>query len=157
MPLAVAKAWAMRTVFLIYMWRSAYDGACKGYVSVSGPYLTSIELPPAQIIQLLRGDLAACSGRGDLVCLLDEGGPDLALGFLAQLVVFDAEVDATLDRLVENGHPVRGQDHDALEILQLSQEDRDEGVVLEVVLGAGFEEDVRFVEEEDGLPASDEV
>ena len=39
----------------------------------------------------------------------------------------------------------------------MSEEDGDEGVVLQVVLGAGFEEDVGFVEEEDGFPAGDEV
>ena len=87
------------------------------------------------------------SGRRDLVCLLDESTPDLRLCFLAQLVVLDAEVDATLDRLVEDGHSVRGQDHHALEVLQLPQEDGDEGVVLEVVLGTGFEEHVCFVEQ----------
>ena len=63
------------------------------------------------------------------------------------MIVLDAEVDATLDGLVENGHSVRRQYHHALEVLQLPQEHRDEGVVLEVVLCAGFEEDVCLVEE----------
>ena len=106
---------------------------------------------------MVRRELAAFSGRGDLVRLLDERGPDLRFGFLAQLVVFDTEVDAALDCLVEDGHSVRGQDHYALEVLQLPEEDGDEGVVLQVVLGASFEEDVGFVEEEDGFPAGDEV
>ena len=106
---------------------------------------------------MLRGELGSHSGRRDLVCLLDESGPDLRLCFLAQLIVLDAQVDATLDRLVEDGHSVRGQYHHALEVLQLPQEDGDEGVVLQVVLGAGFEEDVGLVQQEDGLPAGDEV
>lgn len=66
-------------------------------------------------------------------------------------------MDTALDRLVEDGDPVCRQDHDALEVLELPQEDGDERVVLQVVLGARFEEDVGFVEEQDGLPARDEV
>ena len=120
-------------------------------------YLSSVELLSAEVIQLLRGELGSYPGRGDLVRLLDEGGPDLRFCFLAQLVVLDAQVDAALDRFVEDGDSVCGQYHDALEVLQLPQEDGDEGVVLQVVLGAGFEEDVGLVEEEDGLPASDAV
>ena len=124
---------------------------------IEGINLSPIELNPTEVVQLLRRELAALTGRRDPVRLLDEGGPDLGLGLLAQLVVLDAEVDAALDRLVEDGHPVRRQDHDALEVLELAQEDGDEGVVREVVLGARFEENVGFVEEQDGFPAGDEV
>ena len=102
-------------------------------------------------------ELAPFSSRGDLIRLLDESGPDLRFRFLAQLIVFDTEVDAALHSLVEDGHSVRRQDHDALEVLELPEEDGDEGVVLQVVLGARFEEDVGFVEEEDGFPAGDQV
>ena len=80
------------------------------------PHLSSVELLPAEVIQLLRGELGSHPGRGDLVRLLDEGGPDLRFCFLAQLVVFDAEVDAALDRFVEDGDSVCGQDHYALEV-----------------------------------------
>ena len=66
-------------------------------------------------------------------------------------------MDAALDRLVEDGHSVRRQDHDALKVLELPEEDGDERVVLQVVLGARLEEDVGFVEEEDGFPAGDQV
>lgn len=111
------------------------------------PNLASVELLSAEVIQLLRRELGSDPGRGDLVRLLDEGGPDLRFCFLAQLVVLDAQVDATLDRLVEDGDSVRGQYHHALEVLQLPQEDGDEGIVLQVVLGASFEEDVCLVEE----------
>lgn len=79
--------------------------------------------------------------------MLNKGTPDLRLCFLTQLIVLDTEVYAALDRLVEDGHSIRGQYHYALEILQLAQEDRDEGIVLKVVLGTSFEEDVCFVEE----------
>ena len=41
--------------------------------------LSAIKLLSAQVVQLLRGDLIADSRRRDLVCLLDEGGPDLRL------------------------------------------------------------------------------
>lgn len=106
---------------------------------------------------MLRRQLSSYSGGRDLVCLLNKRRPDLRLCLLAQLIVLDTKVDSALDRLVEDGHSIRRQDHDALEILQLPQEDRDEGVVLEMMLGASFEKDVRFVEEEDGLPAGNEV
>ena len=79
--------------------------------------------------------------------MLDKGRPDLRLCFLTQLIVLDAQVDATLDRLVEDGHSVRGQYHYALEVLQLPQEDGDECIMLQVVLGASFEEDVCLVEQ----------
>ena len=128
----------MRTVFLICARRLADTELVGGW---RWSRLASVELPPAEIVQLLRGELGPFSGRRDLVRLPDERGPDLRLCLLAELVVLDTEVDAALDRLVEDGHPVRGQDHDALEVLELPQEDGDEGVVLEVVLGARFEED----------------
>ena len=122
-----------------------------------GSYLSPVEFLPAQFIELGWRELAPFSSRRDFIRLLDESGPDLRFRLLAQLIIFDTEVDAALDRLVEDGHSVRGQDHDALEVLELPEEDGDEGVVLQVVLGARFEEDVGFVEEEDGFPASDEV
>ena len=108
--------------------------------------LSSIELFSTKVIQLLRRELGPYAGCRDLVCLLNKSTPDLRLCFLTQLIVLDTEVYATLDRLVEDGHSVCGQDHYALEIFQLAQEDRDEGVVLQVVLGTSFEEDVCFVE-----------
>ena len=62
-----------------------------------------------------------------------------------------------LDGLIERCHPIRCQDHDALEVFQLSQEDGDEGVVLQVSMPTSFEKDVRFIEEQDCLPTGDEV
>ena len=123
----------------------------------SDSHLSPVELLPAQFIELAWRELAPFSSRGDLIRLLDERGPNLRFRLLAQLIVFDTKVDAALDRLVEDGHPVRRQDHHALEVLELPEEDGDEGVVLQVVLRARFEEDVGFVEEEDGFPARDEV
>lgn len=154
MPLAVAKAWAMRTVFLIYNSRISiriffWPGGGLGVLGFAADPsdLSTIEVLSAKVVQLLRRELGSYAGCGDLVRLPDEGGPDLRLCFLTQLIVLDAEVYATLDRLVEDGHSVRGQNHHALEVLQLPQEDRNEGVVLQVVLGTSFEEDVCFVEQ----------
>lgn len=45
----------------------------------------------------------------------------------------------------------------ALEVFQLPQENGDEGVVLEMVLCSSFEENVGFIEKENGLPSSDKV
>ena len=109
--------------------------------------LSAVKLFSAQVVQLPRRDLRSDSRARDLVCLLDESGPDFRLCFFTQLIVFDTEVYTTLDGLVEDGHSVRRQYHHALEVFQLPQEDRDQGVVLEVVLCTGFEEDVCFVEE----------
>ena len=85
-------------------------------VSFGRSNLSSVELLSAEVVQLLWGELGSDSGRGDFVRLLDEGCPDLRFCFLAQLVVLDAQVDAALDRLVEDGDSVCGQYHYALEV-----------------------------------------
>lgn len=69
-------------------------------------YLSPIEIPSAEIIQLLRCELGPFSGRGDFIRLLNKGSPDLRFCFLTQLIVFDAKVYSTLDRLIEDGHSV---------------------------------------------------
>lgn len=125
-------------VFFCFFWFGIRGGSSD---------LSTIKVLSAKVIQLLGRELGSYAGCGDLVRLLDEGGPDLRLCFLTQLIVLDAEVYATLDRFVEDGHSVRGQYHHALKVLQLPQEDRNEGVVLQVVLGTSFEEDVCFVEQ----------
>ena len=61
-------------------------------------------------------------------------------------------MDAGLERRVHVFDPVGGQEEDALVVLEHAQEDGDEFVTLEVMRAALFEEDVRFVEQEDGVP-----
>ena len=52
-------------------------GSCRG------SYLSPVEFLLAQIIELGWSELAPFSGGGDLICLLDESGPDLGLCFFA--------------------------------------------------------------------------
>ena len=61
-------------------------------------------------------------------------------------------MDARLEGLVEGLNAVRGEEEDALEVLEQAQEDRDEGVAMDVLHRALLEEDVGFVEEEDRVP-----
>jgi hypothetical protein len=63
-------------------------------------------------------------------------------------------VDARLHGQVERGQAVGGEEDDAREVLELLEEDGDEGVALGIagLLVAGLEEDVGLVEEDNGLP-----
>ena len=73
----------------------------------------------------------------------------MTAGVARQLLVVHGDVDTRLKGRVDVCSAVGGEEEDAGVVLQDAEEDGDELVALEVVCGAGFEEDVRFVEEED--------
>ena len=66
-------------------------------------------------------------------------------------------MDARDKGFVERLDAVSGEEEDALEVLEEAEEDADEGVAVDVVDGAFFEEDVGFVEEEERAPAMCDV
>ena len=61
-------------------------------------------------------------------------------------------MDAGLEGGVDVVDAVGGEEEDAFVVFQDAEEDGDEFVALQVVRAALFEEDVGFVEEEDGVP-----
>ena len=61
-------------------------------------------------------------------------------------------MDARLERLVEGADAVGGQEEDSREVIEGAEEDGDEGVALEGFVVAVLQEDVGFVEQEDGAP-----
>ena len=88
----------------------------------------------------------------ELAHALQEHGPDGLAGLVGELGVTEGDVDAGLEGVVEGFDAVGGEEEDALEVLEQAQEDGDEGVAVDILHRALLQEDVRFVEEEDGAP-----
>ncbi len=82
----------------------------------------------------------------------EEDAPDLRAAWPVKGREAEGDVDAGLEGLVEGADAVGGEEEDAGEIVESAKEDGDEGVAGEVVIVAVLEEDVGFVEEEDGAP-----
>ena len=59
-------------------------------------------------------------------------------------------MNAALEGLIEHANAVGGEEEDALEIFESAEEDGNESVAFQVFVVAVLEEDVGFVEEEDG-------
>lgn len=115
----------------------------------AGTYLAPIELARNQSFQLLGFNLRRSLGG---TSSLEKMAPNHRPGRQIQFFVSQHQVDAREDRFVEFGHAVGGQEHDALAVFEFAKEDRDERVADEVVRGTALEEDVGFVEQEDGVP-----
>ena len=114
--------------------------------------LTPIQLDLVQLVQssLIRIELVWPS-------VLDEVLPDMSARFNAEVRVWQEEVDTRLESVVKAVDAVGGEEEDALVVLEEAEEGRDERVAVDVVQGALLEEDVGFVEEEDGLPDGRDV
>jgi hypothetical protein len=61
-------------------------------------------------------------------------------------------MNAALERLIKRLDSVRGQEEDALEVLEQAQEDADEGVAVDVLVLALLEEHVGLVQQQHGAP-----
>lgn len=88
---------------------------------------------------------------------LDEVVPDLPARLGLEVAVREEQVDPGLERVVQAGDAVGGQEADALVVLELGQEDGHELVAGEVRVGPGAEEDVCLVEEEHRVPEPAEL
>ena len=66
-------------------------------------------------------------------------------------------MDARSKGRVKDRDAIGGQDEDTLEVFEHAEEDGDEGVAGDVVVCALFEEDIGFVEEEEGAPGMGDV
>lgn len=78
--------------------------------------------------------------------------PDVTSRTRAQLIVLHADMDPALKGSIDVFDAVGGEKEYAFVVFEDAQEDGDEFVALEIVGGALLEEDVGFVEEEDGVP-----
>ena len=107
-------------------------------------------------IDIHARQLGQLQGRNVMLlrCRIQEVLPDGFARLDAELLIVEADVDARLEGRVESLHAVGGQEHGALVVFEDAQEDGDELVALEFVQAALFEEDVGFVEQEDGVPAA---
>ena len=92
-----------------------------------------------------------------VVGALDECLPDTGAGLLVQVVVFDAEMYPRLDRIIEDCDAVGGKDHDALKVFQLPEEDRDQGIMMQIVERPALNEDIRFIKEHNSFPTGRQV
>lgn len=89
----------------------------------------------------------ALASRGlSRVVLSEEVLPDRGSALYGELGVVEADVDSGLEGWVEGLHSVRGEEHDALVVLDKAQEDADEFVALDFVEGTFLEEDIGFVQ-----------
>ena len=77
--------------------------------------------------------------------LLEEVVPYLATTLGVKLLVFEGNVDATLERRIECLDSVCRQEHDAFVVFEHTEEDRDELVALQLVETAFFKEYIGFV------------
>ena len=78
--------------------------------------------------------------------------PDLHAAGPVERRQAQGDVDAGLEGLVEGADAVGGEEEDPREVVESAEEDGDEGVALQVFVVAVLQEDVGFVEEEDGVP-----
>ena len=89
--------------------------------------------------------------------LLQEVRPYLSLRFSAQRLILDAKMYTALYGLVKCRNTIRRENHDTLKVLQQAQENRDEGIMRQMLGLTSFEKHIRFVEQEDSFPASDKI
>ena len=109
--------------------------------------LPPIHLIPRQHIKVFVTEVMLAFGRR-----VEEIDPDVAARGFAELAVPHADVDAGLKGGVDVVDAVGGEEKDAFVVFKDAEEYGDEFVALQVVRAALFEEDVGFVEEEDGVP-----
>lgn len=114
--------------------------------------LATVELDVRQLIQPRSVDVELLVPGP-----LDEVVPDLPARLGLEVSVREEEVDPGLERVVQAGDAVGGQEADALVVLELGQEDGHELVAGEVRVGPGAEEDVCLVEEEHRVPEPAEL
>jgi len=62
-------------------------------------------------------------------------------------------MDARLKRGIYSVNAVRGEEHDALEVLEVPEKDGDERVPDNVSWASFGKKDVCFIQEQDGIPA----
>ena len=62
-------------------------------------------------------------------------------------------MNPTRKRRIKDINSVCGKEEDTLEVLEHAKEDGYKGITANVVVSACFEEDVGFVEEEEGAPS----
>ena len=135
--------------------------------------LAPVDLLLAERVQLVVREPTV---RDVPVDALEEGDPDLALRVRGQILVPQRDVDARLERLVEDADAVRRQEEDPAEVpgawkwyrvqvsgkfasrlgsghvLELPEEHRDHGIALQVRERALLQEHVCLVDQDDRAP-----
>ena len=106
------------------------------------------------IIRLLEDDRLQPILRTDFV---QEHLPHRPLRLGRQLAIPKRHVDTRLESIIERLHAVRGKEQDPLEVLEQPEEDGNQSVAVDVLDGTLLEEDIGFVEEQDGTPAVGDV
>jgi len=90
-----------------------------------------------------------CIGGSDLG---EEGFPNSRPRLLVEITIAKGNVNATLEGVIEGGHTVGRQKEDTSEVFELTQKHSNKGVSVDVMDRALLEENVRFVNEDDGVP-----
>ena len=85
---------------------------------------------------------------------IKEQRPYRAFGLGRQVAVAQGDVDARLEGVVKRLDAVGGEEQDALEVLEQTQENGHEGVAVQVVYAALLQKHIGFVKEEDGAPVA---
>lgn len=112
-----------------------------------------LNLPPIQLNRRQLIHLLLTKSLPDaLTHTLQKLAPHMFPAFHAQALVLQTEMDAWFEGAVDIVDAVGSEEEETLEVFERAEEDGDEFVAFEVMGGAGFEEDVGFVEEEDRVP-----
>ena len=110
--------------------------------------LAAVHVILGQLVQVLVAETVLLAIGGTV----EEVDPDVSARGCAEVVVLHADVDAGLEGGVDVVDAVGGEEEDAFVVFEDAEEDGDEFVSFQVVRAALLEEDVGFVEEEDGVP-----
>jgi hypothetical protein len=102
--------------------------------------LASVELHLCQSVQFL------------VVQMTSEGFPYLAATIRRQGWIMQADVDSAMKGIIDLFDSVGSQEQNALIVLKHAEEDGHQLVALKVRCVAGFQKDVGFVQQEDGIP-----
>ena len=111
-----------------------------------------LNLPPIHLMPRQPIEVFVTEAVLPLCRSVEEIDPDEAARGFTELAVPHADVDTGLEGGVDVVDAVGGEEEDAFVVFEDAEEDGDEFVALQVVRAALFEEDVGFVEEEDGVP-----
>lgn len=82
--------------------------------------LSPIDIPPRQVLNLLRCNLLRCAE------FIDERGPDLLFRRLVEFTEVEGDMDTREESFVESLNPIGGQKQNPSIVLDVSKADHDQ-------------------------------
>lgn len=126
-----ARAWAVRTAFLIYCSRLARYP--KQHITAQGTYLSTVEIAPSKPIIIIVRELFDLDAATDSLDLTEECFPDAVFGLGGKVTIAERNMDAGLEGRIEGFDAIGGQEEYTLEVFKKSKEDADKGISANVL------------------------